>query len=119
MKFYIETFGCTPKGDRFLHLPLQSGSNRILKAMGRRYTSEDFLKIAEAFRSAFPDLTLITDVIVGFPGETEDDFLQTADLIALLQPDKVNITRFSPRLGTAAANGTTCLTASKRTGRER
>ena len=94
---------CNPKVYRFLHLPLQSGSDRILKSMGRRYSAGDFLKIAEAFRSSIPDLSLITDVIVGFPGETEDDFLQTVDLIKLLQPDKVNVTRFSPRPGTAAA----------------
>ncbi len=61
------------------------------------------MKIVGAFRSYFPDLTLVTDVIVGFPEETEDDFLQTVDLITLLRPDKVNITRFSRRPGTAAA----------------
>ncbi len=98
----IESFH-SPKLYKFLHMPLQSGSDRILKCMGRRYTAADFMKIAEAFRSYFPDLTLITDVIVGFPGETENDFLQTVDLITLLQPDKVNITRFSRRPGTAAA----------------
>jgi threonylcarbamoyladenosine tRNA methylthiotransferase CDKAL1 len=98
----IESFH-SPKLYKFLHMPLQSGSDRVLKCMGRRYTAADFMKIAEAFRSYFPDLTLITDVIVGFPGETEDDFLQTADFIALLQPDKVNITRFSRRPGTVAA----------------
>ncbi len=94
----------SPKLYRFLHIPLQSGSDRVLEYMGRRYTAADFMKIVGAFRSCFPDLTLVTDVIVGFPEETEADFLQTMNLVALLRPDKVNITRFSRRPGTAAAN---------------
>jgi threonylcarbamoyladenosine tRNA methylthiotransferase CDKAL1 len=93
----------SPKIYRFLHIPVQSGSNRILKNMGRRYSVEDFLEIVRTFRSSYPDITIITDAIVGFPGETEKDFRETLSLIESLQPDKVNITRFSPRPGTLAA----------------
>ncbi len=93
----------SPKIYRFLHIPVQSGSDRILQSMGRRYSAEDFLQVARAFRAAFPDITIITDVIVGFPGESEEDFKETLNLMKVLQPDKVNITRFSARPGTAAA----------------
>jgi threonylcarbamoyladenosine tRNA methylthiotransferase CDKAL1 len=74
-----------------------------LKSMGRRYLASDFLNIAGAFRANFKDLSLNTDIIVGFPEENDDDFKDTMDLIATLEPDKVNITRFSRRPGTAAA----------------
>jgi len=93
----------SPKIYRFLHIPVQSGSDRILRCMGRRYSAANFLELVGAFRSAHPEITIITDVIVGFPGETDEDFIATLDLIKLLQPDKVNITRFSVRPGTAAA----------------
>ena len=93
----------SPKIYRFLHIPVQSGSDRILRSMGRRYTAADFLRVVSAFRSAHPQITIITDVIVGFPGETEGDFQETLDLVKRLQPDKVNITRFSARPGTPAA----------------
>ena len=93
----------SPKIYRFLHIPVQSGSNKILKGMVRRYSAEDFLGIVRTFRSSYPDITIITDAIVGFPGETERDFQETMSLIESLQPDKVNITRFSPRPDTLAA----------------
>ncbi|OPY51078.1 MAG: coproporphyrinogen III oxidase [Methanosaeta sp. PtaU1.Bin112] len=93
----------SPKIYRFLHIPVQSGSPEILRSMGRKYSAEDFLKLVSDFRSFFPKITVITDVITGFPGETDEDFMQTVRLIDRLQPDKVNITRFSPRPGTAAA----------------
>jgi threonylcarbamoyladenosine tRNA methylthiotransferase CDKAL1 len=98
----IEAFR-DPKVYKFLHMPVQSGSNRVLESMRRRYTAEDFLGIVDAFRGQFQDISVITDVIVGFPDETDVDFRQTMDLIELLQPDKVNVTRFSARPGTAAA----------------
>ena len=88
---------------RFLHIPVQSGSEEILRSMGRRYSVADFLKLVSAFRSDHPRITIITDVIVGFPGETDEDFIETMRLIERLQPDKVNITRFSARPGTSAA----------------
>ncbi len=93
----------SPRIYRFLHVPVQSGSPEILRRMGRRYLPEDFLKLVSAFRSFYPKITIITDVITGFPGETDEDFMQTMRLIERLQPDKVNITRFSPRPGTSAA----------------
>jgi len=64
-----------------LHLPLQSGSNTILSAMNRKYTREYYLSVIDALRNAIPDLTLSTDIMVGFPGETEEDFEQTLDLM--------------------------------------
>ena len=93
----------SPKVYRFLHIPLQSGSNKILKSMGRRYSAQDFAEIAGELRSALPDISLNTDAIVGFPGEEDADFLQTMDLVRQVQPDKVNITKFSSRPGTPAA----------------
>ena len=94
---------CSPKVYRFLHLPVQSGSDRILGEMGRRYHARDVLRMVGAFRSCFPDIAIITDVIIGFPGETDEDFQDTINLIERMQPDKVNLTRFSARPGTAAA----------------
>jgi tRNA A37 methylthiotransferase MiaB len=82
---------------KFLHLPVQSGSDRILERMGRAYTVADFEKIVKAFRTRYPEITLVTDMIVGFCGETEQDFSASLDLIERLRPNKVNITRYSPR----------------------
>jgi MiaB/RimO family radical SAM methylthiotransferase len=87
---------------KFLHLPVQSGSNRILKKMNRFYTVKQFKKIILKFKKEFPKLTLSTDIIVGFPGETEKDFNMTIDLIKKIKPDIVNISKFSPRPGTEA-----------------
>jgi MiaB-like tRNA modifying enzyme len=93
----------SPKIYQFLHIPVQSGSDRILKSMGRRYSAKDFMNIVDAFRSNYPSITIITDVIVGFPGETDLDFIATMDLMESLGPDKVNVTKFSRRPGTVAA----------------
>jgi tRNA A37 methylthiotransferase MiaB len=82
---------------KFLHLPVQSGSDRILERMGRAYTVADFEEIVKAFRTRYPEITLVTDMIVGFCGETEQDFSSSLDLIERLRPNKVNITRYSPR----------------------
>ncbi|MBI4016986.1 MAG: tRNA (N(6)-L-threonylcarbamoyladenosine(37)-C(2))-methylthiotransferase [Candidatus Aenigmarchaeota archaeon] len=92
-----------PKMFRFLHMPVQSGNNEILKAMKRDYTLEQFEDIVREIRAAYPDMTLSTDIIVGFPGETRDQFVQSLDLIKKLQFDIVNISRFAPRSGTIAA----------------
>lgn len=89
---------------KFLHLPVQSGDDDVLIAMRREYTVAEFEAIVEAFRRAFPALTLSTDVIVGFPGETEDQFEATMDLVRRVRPDIVNVTRFSARPGTPAAS---------------
>ncbi len=89
---------------KFLHLPVQSGDDRVLERMRREYTVKDFEDIVAAFRAAYPDLTLSTDVIVGFPGETEEGFEATMDLLRRVRPDIVNVTRFSARPGTPAAS---------------
>lgn len=88
---------------KFLHIPVQSGSNRILELMNRGYKVEDFLDIAEKFRKEFSKLTLATDIIVGFPSETEEDFNKTMKLIEKIKPDIINISKFGARLGTMAA----------------
>jgi MiaB/RimO family radical SAM methylthiotransferase len=88
---------------RFLHLPVQSGSDRILERMGREYSVLQFEEIVRAFRNRIPNLTLMTDVIVGFPGETAGDFRQTLDLIGRVRPNKVNVTRYSCRPATPVA----------------
>ncbi|MEM5812918.1 MAG: tRNA (N(6)-L-threonylcarbamoyladenosine(37)-C(2))-methylthiotransferase [Candidatus Aenigmatarchaeota archaeon] len=81
---------------KFLHIPVQSGSNKVLKLMNRRYEKDDFIDIVEKFRRHFKELNLWTDVIVGYPGESEEDFLETVELIKRIEPNKVNISRFSP-----------------------
>ena len=89
---------------RFLHLPVQSGSDRVLAAMNRGYTASDLRQLVRAFREVHPDITLMTDLIVGFPGETDQEFGETLQLITDLSPNKVNVTRFSGRPGTPAAD---------------
>jgi MiaB-like tRNA modifying enzyme len=89
---------------RFLHLPLQSGSDRVLEVMRRGYRAEQFRREVEEARHRIPDLHLATDVIVGFPGETEEDFRATEELLEAVGPETVNVTRFSPRPGTPAAH---------------
>ena len=86
-----------------VHLPLQSGSTRILKAMRRTYSRERYLSLVEKLREAIPDLALGTDIIVGFPGETEDDFRQTLDVVSEVGYDSAFTFVYSPRAGTEAA----------------
>lgn len=93
-----------PKVYKFLHLPLQSGDDEILSAMRRGYSVEQFVSIVEHFREAFPRMTLSTDVITGFPGETESQFRHSLELINQIKPDIVNISRFGLRPGTPAAS---------------
>lgn len=88
---------------KFLHLPLQSASDRILARMGRRYTYDGYRKTVDKIRTAFPEITLATDIINGFPGEEEEDHQITMQALRELQAETVNVTRFSPRPGTAAA----------------
>jgi len=88
---------------KFLHLPVQSGSDRILQLMKRGYTVKDFVEIVEKFRAAIPDIYLFTDIIVGFPTETEEDFQATVNLIKQIKPNKVNISKFGARPRTEAA----------------
>lgn len=87
---------------KFLHMPLQSGDDDILKSMGRQYDSKSFIELANFFRSKIPDLTLVTDVIVGFPEEDNYAFKRTIEVIDSVKPDKVNISRFTPRPHTIA-----------------
>jgi tRNA-2-methylthio-N6-dimethylallyladenosine synthase len=86
-----------------VHLPLQSGSNRLLKAMRRTYTSERYLALVERMRAAIPDLAIGTDIIVGFPGETEDDFRRTLEVVSEVGYDSAFTFVYSPRAGTEAA----------------
>ena len=88
---------------KFLHLPIQSGSQKILDSMVRDHSLEDFWEVVDTFRTYYPEMMIITDVITGFPGEDEEDHKATVDLLKRLLPDLVNITRFSPRQGTPAA----------------
>lgn len=88
---------------KFIHLPLQSGDDEVLKQMRRFYTSQEFKRIVEAFKAAFPEITLATDVICGFPGEKDEAFENTLKLISEIKPDVVNISKFFARPGTMAA----------------
>lgn len=93
----------------FLHLPVQHGSNRILEAMNRKYTREHYLARIEAVRAAVPDIAISTDIIVGFPGETEADFLETLDLVSRVGFDHAFTFIYSPREGTPAASLTSTV----------
>ncbi|MDE1814551.1 MAG: tRNA (N(6)-L-threonylcarbamoyladenosine(37)-C(2))-methylthiotransferase [Thaumarchaeota archaeon] len=88
---------------KFLHIPVQSGSDKVLKDMKRLHTSKIFYDVNSAFRERFDRFTIATDVIVGFPTETEEDFARTVDLINETRPDVVNLSRYSARPGTKAA----------------
>ncbi|AKG90951.1 MiaB-like tRNA modifying enzyme-type [Geoglobus ahangari] len=87
---------------KFLHIPVQSGDNRVLEDMRRGHTVEDYEHVVEEFRRSFDDVVVSTDIIVGFPTETEESFWMSYELIERMRPDIVNITRFSPRKGTPA-----------------
>ena len=87
-----------------LHLPVQHGSDRVLEAMNRRYTAAHYLGLVDKLRGAMPDIGLTTDLIVGFPGETEDDFKATLDLVERVRYDSAYTFIFSPRQGTVAAS---------------
>lgn len=99
----IEVMGKSKKICRHLHLPLQSGSSRILKEMNRHYDKEQYLSLVEKLRRAVPDIALTTDIIVGFPGETEEDFLETMDVVQKVQFDSAFTFIYSKRTGTPAA----------------
>lgn len=88
----------------FFHIPVQSGSDAVLGQMGRRYCRDDVIEIVTAIRRQFPSARISTDIICGFPGETDEDFLQTIDLLRVIEPEKINITRYSNRPGTPAAS---------------
>ena len=99
----IETMKDSKKICRHLHLPLQSGSTKILKAMNRHYTKEDYLTLVEKIKKSCPDVSLTTDIIVGFPGETEEDFQETLDVVRQVRYDSAYTFIYSKRTGTKAA----------------
>ena len=99
----IEVISKSKKICRHLHLPLQSGSTRILEKMNRRYTKEQYLNLVERIRAKIPDISLTTDIIVGFPGETEEDFLETMDVVQKVRYDSAFTFQYSKRTGTPAA----------------
>lgn len=100
----IEAFAVCDKLCRNLHLPIQSGSNRLLKRMNRKYTREDYLKLIEKLRKTVPDITLSTDIIVGFPGETNEDFEETLSIVKEVEYDSAFTFIYSIRKGTPAEN---------------
>ena len=89
---------------RFVHIPVQSGSDAVLGRMRRRYTVSQFMELVDELRSGCPDISIATDMICGFPGETDEDHAKSVELIRDLRADTVNITRFSARPGTDAAS---------------
>ncbi|MDF2539446.1 MAG: tRNA-i(6)A37 thiotransferase enzyme MiaB [Herbinix sp.] len=99
----IEVMKDNDKICRHLHLPLQSGSTRVLQIMNRRYTKESYLALVDRIRSAIPDISLTTDIIVGFPGETEEDFAETMDVVKKVGFDSAFTFIYSKRTGTPAA----------------
>jgi len=98
----IRTIASSEKVARSIHLPVQSGSDRILKAMNRGYTREEYLHLIRQIREQIGDVSISTDVIVGFPGETEEDFAQTYKLLEEARFERVNLAMYSPREGTVA-----------------
>ncbi|MEG0154731.1 MAG: tRNA (N6-isopentenyl adenosine(37)-C2)-methylthiotransferase MiaB [Lachnospiraceae bacterium] len=99
----ITVMGQSEKICKHLHLPIQSGSTRILDKMNRRYTKEQYLALAEKLKKAVPDISLTTDIIVGFPGETEEDFQETMDVVRKVRYDSAFTFIYSKRTGTPAA----------------
>ena len=99
----IEVMSKSKKICKHLHLPVQSGSSNILAKMNRRYTKEHYLGLVEKIRAAVPDISLTTDIIVGFPGETEEDFLETMDVVRKVRYDSAFTFIYSKRTGTPAA----------------
>ena len=99
----ISVMGSSKKICRHLHLPVQSGSSRILEKMNRRYTKEQYLELVGKIRKAVPDISLTTDIIVGFPGETEEDFQETLDVVRKVRYDSAFTFIYSKRSGTPAA----------------
>lgn len=99
----IEVMAHSKKICKHLHLPVQSGSSRILKLMNRKYTKEHYLTLVDKIRTAVPDIAITTDIIVGFPGETEEDFQETLDVVRKAKYDSAYTFIYSKRTGTPAA----------------
>lgn len=100
----IELFGIEKKLCRHLHLPVQSGSDAVLERMGRGYTRDSYLGKVEKIKKLYPDMSVTTDIIVGFPGETESDFEATMDLLRAVRFDNIFSFMYSPRPDTRAAS---------------
>ena len=98
----VELMAVEEKIMPYLHMPFQAGSNKILKKMNRRYTREEYIEKVQSFRKLYPDLSLSTDVIVGYPGETEEDFLLTKAILEETRFDGAFIFKYSDRSGTKA-----------------
>jgi tRNA-2-methylthio-N6-dimethylallyladenosine synthase len=99
----IEAFGRLPKLVEHVHLPLQSGSDRILRAMRRTYTRDKYLALVDRIRAASPDIAITTDIIVGFPGESDADYRQTCEVVEQVGFDNAFVFKYSPRKDTVAA----------------
>lgn len=99
----IEVIASSDRVSRSIHLPIQSGSDKILKAMNRGYTKGEYLKLIEKIKTKIPDASISTDIIVGFPGETEEDYLETKELLESIRYERVNLAMYSPREGTVSA----------------
>ena len=100
----IEATANNPKIARVVHLPLQSGNTKVLKEMNRKYTKEQYLELVDKMKSKIPDVVFSTDIIVGFPGETEEEFEDTLDVVDKVKYEQVFMFIYSPRVGTVAAN---------------
>ncbi len=107
---FIDFVVSNPKVCRHIHMPLQSGSDRVLRLMNRNYRRSKYLSIIEALKDRVPEMAITTDIIVGFPGETEEDFRQTLEVMELVQFDNSYSYAFSPRPGTPAAEMEEALT---------
>jgi tRNA A37 methylthiotransferase MiaB len=99
----VEMYSKSNKLFKFIHIPVQSGSERILRKMKRGHTAKTFKQIVTHFRKSIPDITIATDIITGFPGETEEDFELTLNMISELEPDIINSSKYSARPGTVAS----------------
>jgi len=99
----IDVIASSDKISRSIHLPVQSGSNRILKAMNRGYTREYYLDLIDRVKSGISNATLSTDLIIGFPGETEEEYEETVSLVKRVRFDRINLAMYSPREGTLSA----------------
>jgi len=101
--FQIDEIAKNPKIDRFIHLPVQSGSNRILEKMNRGYTRESYLALVSKIKTKIPEAVFGTDIIVGFPTETDEDFHETVNLVKQIGFKVGFVARYSPRPGTVSS----------------